>query len=68
MTDAERKNLFIGEGPRGKLEPEEGERLSKLIKAEIAVEIEKLKSEGSLSTGDVPGEMWALMPSGGLKL
>ncbi|KAH7136331.1 HIT domain protein [Dactylonectria macrodidyma] len=68
MTDEERKNLMLGEGPRVKLEAEEGERVSKLIIAELAVEVEKLKTEGTVSLGEGLDEVWATMPTGRLKL
>lgn len=68
MTDAERKNLVLGEGPRDRLSAEDGEKLSKLIKVQVAAEAEKLKADGVLFDGDVNGEMWARMPPGGLKL
>lgn len=59
---------MLGEGPRVKLDGAEGERLCGLIKAEVAAELEKLKGEGVVSLGDGPGELWAAVPAGGLKL
>lgn len=66
MTDAERKNIALGEGPREKLGPEEGERVSRLVKAEVQREIERLKEEGEMLGGN--GELWAKVSERGLKL
>ncbi|KAH6683636.1 HIT-like domain-containing protein [Plectosphaerella plurivora] len=68
MTDEERRNLVLGEGPRAKLEADEGERLSALIKTEVSSEMENLSGEGVVGLGDGPGEVWAVIPNGGLKL
>jgi hypothetical protein len=68
LTDEERKNLLLGEGSRARLEAEEGERLSGLIRAEVAAEVKKLEGEGIVGLGDGPGEVWATVPSGGLTL
>jgi hypothetical protein len=35
MTDAERKNLVLGEGPRLPLEKEDGEDISRLVREGI---------------------------------
>jgi diadenosine tetraphosphate (Ap4A) HIT family hydrolase len=43
MTDAERKNIALGKGPREKLSAEEGMEISKLVRAEIENEVKRLK-------------------------
>jgi len=68
MTDAERKNLVLGEGPRAKLDAFEGERLSTLIKAEVAKEINRLRDDGQIFSGEHAGEHWLSMPDVGLQL
>jgi hypothetical protein len=68
MTDAERKNLVLGEGPRAKLDGAEGERLSKLIKVEVAKEVSRLSTDGIISSGASSGDIWANMAQTGLKL
>jgi hypothetical protein len=67
ITDAERKNIALGEGPRVKLEVEDGTRLSGLIKAELAKEIRKLKAEGEVVVGE-GGELVVKVSGNGLKL
>jgi hypothetical protein len=68
MTDAERKNLVLGEGPRARLDASEGERLSKLIREEIAKEVKQMRDDGQLLLGEQAGENWLQMPNIGLKL
>ena len=51
ITDAERKNIALGEGPRVKLGDEEGTELSGLIKAELVKEMEKLNDAGEVEVG-----------------
>lgn len=61
MTDAERANIALGTGPRAKLDPADGEKLSGLIKREITDEIERLK-DGKDLTIDAENE-WQLLMS-----
>jgi diadenosine tetraphosphate (Ap4A) HIT family hydrolase len=46
ISDAERKNIALGEGPREKLADGEGTELSKLIKVELEKEIKQLRDVG----------------------
>ncbi|RDW95326.1 HIT-like protein [Coleophoma crateriformis] len=48
MTDTERKNLVLGEGPRARLEDAEGQELSQLINHEIVKEVTSLEEQGFL--------------------
>jgi hypothetical protein len=68
MTDAERKNLVLGEGPRVRLEKEDGEAISKIVRGEIAKEVEALLGRGEIVRGEGDGEMWAKVDGGRLKL
>jgi hypothetical protein len=68
MTDAERKNLVLGEGPRVRLEKEDGEAISKIVRGEIAKEVEALLGRGEIVRGERDGEMWAKVDGGRLKL
>ncbi|KAK0105230.1 hypothetical protein ONS95_004378 [Cadophora gregata] len=52
ITDAERKNIVLGEGPREKLDPEDGKRISEGIKRALVEEIEKLRARGDISGVD----------------
>lgn len=49
ITDAERKNIVLGEGPREKLDAEDGKRISEGIKSALKEEIEKLKVGGQIA-------------------
>ena len=69
MTDAERKNLVLGEGPRQRLEASEGVELSKLVKSEVQIEIQRLKDAGELlDHGESGRELCLKIPESGLKL
>jgi len=68
MTDAERKNLVLGEGPRVWLEKEDGEAISKIVRGEIAKEVEALLERGEMVRGDGEGEIWARVDGGRLRL
>lgn len=66
ITDAERKNIALGEGPREKLADEEGTELSALIKAELEKEIKQLRDVGDAS--NVDEELHMQTKERGLKL
>jgi len=66
ISDAERKNLALGEGPRDRLQAEDGVELSKLIKEEVTKEIKRLRAVGSVV--DENGELWMRSEAKGLKL
>lgn len=68
MTDAERKNLVLGEGPRVRIERGEGDEISRLVREEIAKEMEELVERGELVRGEADGELWARVQEGRLKL
>ncbi len=68
ITDAERKNIVLGEGPREKLGADDGARISEAIKAALKDEIEKLKSSGEIGlTGDEE-DLFVKISGNGLKL
>jgi diadenosine tetraphosphate (Ap4A) HIT family hydrolase len=46
ISDAERKNIALGEGPRTKLSDDEGTELSRLIQVGIEKEIKLLQAAG----------------------
>jgi len=50
ISDAERKNIALGEGPRVKLEDGEGRRLMELIKERVKAEVESLKVKGEVAS------------------
>lgn len=66
ITDAERKNIVLGEGPREKLDAEDGKRISEGIKTVLAEEIEKLRAGGEIV--DVEGVLSIKIGGKGLKL
>ncbi len=66
ITDAERKNLALGEGPRVKLDHEEGNRLCHGIQAALRQEIRALQTEKELGGSDA--ELFVNMLGNGLKL
>ncbi|RFU36333.1 hypothetical protein B7463_g61, partial [Scytalidium lignicola] len=69
IKDAERANLALGEGPRSKLDPEEGERVSAIVKKEIIKEVQALVESGEIEVNpENPGEFWMKGPARGLKL
>ena len=49
ITDAERKNIVLGEGPREKLNVDDGKRISEGIKSALREEIKKLKTGGEIA-------------------
>lgn len=67
ITDAERKNLALGEGPRTRLDNADGTELSRLIKAELAKEIVALKEGGDI-VGGVEEELHVRTMERGLKI
>jgi diadenosine tetraphosphate (Ap4A) HIT family hydrolase len=68
ITDAERKNIALGEGPRVKLGDEEGTELSGHIKAELVKETQKLKDAGEVEVGGEGDVLFANVVGRGLKL
>ena len=66
ISDAERKNIALGEGPREKLADEEGTELSKLVKAELEKEIKQLQDKGDAF--NVEEELHVQTKERGLKL
>jgi hypothetical protein len=68
MGDAERKNIALGEGPRDKLSAEDGKDISELVKAEVKLEVQKLRDEGFLIDEDGSSELWGKVGERGLKL
>jgi len=62
MTDV------LGEGPRVWLEKEDGEAISKIVRGEIAKEVEALLERGEMVRGDGEGEIWARVDGGRLRL
>jgi hypothetical protein len=68
MTDAERKNLVLGEGPRLKLEREEGEEISRLVREGIEREVNGLVEKGELVWGEADGNLWAGLSGSGVRL
>ncbi|RQM05684.1 hypothetical protein DH86_00003768 [Scytalidium sp. 3C] len=68
IKDAERANLALGEGPRTKLDPEEGRRVSALVKEAIAKEVQALIGSGDLIADPGNGEFWIKSSARGLKL
>ncbi len=66
ITDAERKNIVLGEGPRAKLDAEDGRRIAEGIKAALVDELEKLREAGDI--GDVEGGLSVKVGVNGLKL
>jgi diadenosine tetraphosphate (Ap4A) HIT family hydrolase len=67
MIDKERGQIALGEGPRAKLDAEEGKIVSELVKVEVKKEIQKLKGAGELVGGE-GGELWMKVEGRGLKL
>jgi hypothetical protein len=67
MTDAERKNLVLGEGPRVKIE-KDGEEISRLVREEIAKEAEGPVESGKLRWDEEGGDLWLRLLEKGLKL
>ena len=66
ISDAERKNIALGEGPREKLADDEGTKLSKLIKLELEKEIRQLQDvDGAFK---VEEELYVQTKERGLKL
>jgi hypothetical protein len=75
MTDAERKNLVLGEGPRLLLEREDGEEISRLIRGGIKRELDVLLDKNELSLGnleaegeEVDGKLWLGSPGQRVRL
>lgn len=68
MTDAERKNLVLGEGSRVRLEKAEGEEISNLLREGIAMEVKGLVEKGELVWGVADGDLWAGVPGSGVRL
>ncbi|KAH8808608.1 HIT-like domain-containing protein [Xylogone sp. PMI_703] len=69
IKDAERANLALGEGARSKLDPEEGKRVSAIVKSEIAKEVQALIDAGEIEANpESPGEFWMKSSARGLKL
>lgn len=66
ITDAERKNIVLGEGPREKLNTDDGQRISEGIKSALHAEIEKLKAGGEIA--GVEGALSVEIGGNGLKL
>jgi diadenosine tetraphosphate (Ap4A) HIT family hydrolase len=66
ISDAERKNIALGEGPREKLADGEGTELSKLIKTELKKEIKQLEEVGDAF--NVEEELYVRTKERGLKL
>ena len=66
ITDAERKNIVLGEGPREKLDANDGRRISEGIKSALREEIEKLKAGGEIA--GVAGALSVELSGNGLKL
>ncbi|KAG4438344.1 hypothetical protein IFR05_006188 [Cadophora sp. M221] len=66
ITDAERQNIVLGEGPRDKLDAEDGKRISEGIKSALREEIEKLRTGGEIV--DVDGALSVKVGGNGLKL
>ena len=66
ISDAERKNIALGEGPRERLADGEGTELSKLIKVELEKEIKRLQDvDGAFK---VEEELYVQTKERGLKL
>ena len=68
MSDAERKNLVLGEGPRIKLDAKDGEEVSGLVKAEFHKEVERLKGAGEMVDYGEKAQLWLKVTERGLKL
>ena len=66
ISDAERKNIALGEGLREKLADAEGIELSKLLKAELKKEIKQLQEAGDAT--NVEEELYVQIKDRGLKL
>ena len=66
ISDAERKNIALGEGPRVKLADDEDTELSKLIKVELQKEIKQLQDNGDAF--NVEEELHMQTKDRGLKL
>jgi hypothetical protein len=69
MTDEERKDIALGEGPRAKLNAEDGNEISNLVRKEIGKEVQRLKDEGMLvDLEGLNGELWGKTEEKGLRL
>ena len=66
ISDAERKNIALGEGPREKLADDEGAELTKLIKTELKKETKRLQEVGDAF--NVEEELYVRTTERGLKL
>ena len=66
ITDAERKNLALGEGPRVKLDHEEGSKLCREIQIALRHEIRTLQIGRELGGSDE--ELFVNLHGSGLKL
>ncbi|PVH86355.1 HIT-like protein [Cadophora sp. DSE1049] len=66
ITDAERKNIVLGEGPKEKLDAEDGKRISEGIKSALREEMEKLRAGGEIA--GVEGALSVEVGENGLKL
>jgi len=64
-TDAERKDLVLGEGLRVKIEKDE-EEISRLVREEIVKEVEGQVESGKLRWDEEGRDLWLRLP--GLKL
>jgi hypothetical protein len=60
--------LALGEGPRVKLEDEEGVEVSESVKVELGREIERLKEVGEILVTGEGNELFVKISGGGLKL
>lgn len=68
MGDEERKNIALGEGPRAKLEAEDGRTVSSLVKAEVQKEIKKLREQGFIVGMEGSSDIFGKTDPIGLKL
>jgi len=72
ITDADRRNIALGQGPRIKLGDKEGREISEKIKVKLEEEIANLKVDGEIEhLSDFFGEeeeLYAKIPGNGLKL
>lgn len=66
IGDVERKNIALGEGPRVKLNDDEGRRLIEAIKEKIKADVDKMSASGELGGAD--DCLYIKFGVGGLKL
>lgn len=68
MDDAERKNIALGEGPRAKLDPDDGQVVTRLVKVEVQLEIKKLREQGFIIGTEGSSEILGKTDVAGFKL